>query len=69
MAATEEVGKDVDGHTWCTRSSHPTSAGIVRYQRCHCGVWRVLLGPGRVLAGRVGAGVAATSRSGERDTS
>jgi hypothetical protein len=32
-------------HGWQTRSRHPTSQGVVRYQRCRCGSWRVLLGP------------------------
>jgi hypothetical protein len=51
MAAADEVVTDVDGHAWRTRSSHPSSEGVVSYQQCHCGVWRVLLGPDRVLAG------------------
>ncbi|GII66048.1 hypothetical protein Skr01_61330 [Sphaerisporangium krabiense] len=36
---------DHDGHTWRTRSHHFTSEGLVRYQSCHCGAWRVLTGP------------------------
>jgi hypothetical protein len=31
-------------HAWQTRSRHPTSEGVVRYQRCRCGSWRALLG-------------------------
>jgi hypothetical protein len=31
-------------HAWQTRSRHPTTEGVVRYQRCHCGSWRALLG-------------------------
>jgi hypothetical protein len=34
-----------NGHIWRTESRHPTSDGTVSYQRCHCGRWRVLLGP------------------------
>jgi hypothetical protein len=29
-------------HRWTTVSSHHTSEGPVRYQRCGCGAWRVL---------------------------
>ncbi|GAA4964645.1 hypothetical protein WHI96_02535 [Pseudonocardia tropica] len=53
-------------HEWETTSRHRTSDGVVRYQRCHCGTWRVRLerdpaggGPPETLAqparGRVGA--------------
>ncbi|WP_214411515.1 hypothetical protein [Sphaerisporangium fuscum] len=35
---------DHDGHVWETRSRHHTSEGLVRYQSCHCGVWRVVTG-------------------------
>jgi hypothetical protein len=31
-------------HRWETTSSHVTSDGWVRYQRCACGLTRVLLG-------------------------
>ncbi len=31
-------------HRWVTLSSHATSEGWVRYQRCACGSTRVLLG-------------------------
>jgi hypothetical protein len=31
-------------HRWETTSSHVTSEGWVRYQRCGCGATRVLLG-------------------------
>ena len=37
-------------HAWQTRSRHPTSEGVVRYQRCHCGSWRALLGSRPALA-------------------
>ncbi|MFF5108377.1 hypothetical protein [Streptosporangium sp. NPDC000509] len=33
---------DHDEHDWHTRSHHRTSEGLVRYQSCHCGTWRVL---------------------------
>jgi hypothetical protein len=29
-------------HFWTTRSSHPTSEGLVSYQSCPCGRWRIL---------------------------
>ncbi|MFE1166661.1 hypothetical protein [Nocardiopsis sp. NPDC058789] len=32
-------------HLWTTDSSHPTSEGMVVYQRCHCGEHRVALTP------------------------
>lgn len=42
---------DTEGHTWQTQSCHRTSDGLVSYQRCHCGLWRVLLDePGGVQA-------------------
>lgn len=51
---------DLDGHVWQTRSRHLTGAGVVSYQRCHCGLWRLVLSrliePGCVLADRIGAG-------------
>ncbi|RKR88660.1 hypothetical protein BDK92_2989 [Micromonospora pisi] len=31
-----------DGHVWHTRSRHRTSDGVVTYQSCHCGLWRLL---------------------------
>ena len=34
-----------NGHDWQTRSRHWTSDGIVSYQSCHCGAWRLLTGP------------------------
>lgn len=30
-------------HQWTTDSSHPTSEGVVIYQRCRCGEHRVAL--------------------------
>jgi hypothetical protein len=42
---------DHDGHHWQTRSHHHTSEGLVRYQSCHCGVWRVLKGTGHGTSG------------------
>ena len=44
-----------DDHTWTVRSRHRTSTGIVSYQTCHCGLWRVTGGTGSALAHRVGA--------------
>lgn len=41
---------DSDAHTWQTYSHHATSEGVVCYQRCACGSWRVVLHPGGVLA-------------------
>ncbi|MDW5329797.1 hypothetical protein [Plantactinospora sp. KLBMP9567] len=38
---------DENGHLWRTRSRHRTSDGIVSYQSCHCGMWRLLSGPAR----------------------
>lgn len=43
-------------HVWRTRSRHTTSEGIVSYQVCECGLWRVVMNPGGVLADRVGRG-------------
>ncbi len=42
-------------HAWQTRSRHPTSEGVVRYQRCRCGSWRALLGSRPALAVKTGA--------------
>ena len=33
------------GHFWHTRSSHETSQGLVTYQSCLCGRWRILAAP------------------------
>jgi hypothetical protein len=41
-------------HAWQTRSRHPTSEGVVRYQRCLCGSWRALLGSRPALAVQTG---------------
>jgi hypothetical protein len=51
-------------HRWETTSSHVTSEGWVRYQRCACGSTRVLLGaePIGVAAGMI-AGSAGLSLS------
>ena len=45
-------------HRWETTSSHVTSEGWVRYQRCACGSTRVLLGtePIRAAAGMIASG-------------
>lgn len=45
-----------DDHTWTIRSRHQTSTGIVSYQFCHCGLWRVTCGTGGVLTHHVDAG-------------
>lgn len=29
-------------HSWRTHSTHLTSDGLVRYQSCSCGRWRIL---------------------------
>ncbi|MDP9799644.1 hypothetical protein J2S43_008156 [Catenuloplanes nepalensis] len=34
-------------HIWRTVSTHHTSTGPVRYERCHCGAWRMHSGSGR----------------------
>jgi hypothetical protein len=47
-------GGDADGHVWSTKSRHRTSEGMVRYQRCPCGLWRVRLGQDRMLADHIG---------------
>lgn len=31
-------------HFWRARSSHVTSEGLVTYQSCTCGRWRILTG-------------------------
>ena len=51
---------NTDLHTWRARSHHSTSEGVVCYQRCHCGRWRVVLTPRRPLVD------AATCRDDER---
>jgi hypothetical protein len=33
----------VHAHAWQLRSSHHTLEGLVRYQRCECGQWRITL--------------------------
>ncbi|WP_433701442.1 hypothetical protein [Nocardiopsis sp. CA-288880] len=40
-------------HLWSTESDHPTSEGVVSYQRCACGERRVTLLPAvRVVQAR-----------------
>lgn len=58
--ATGEIVTGGDGHVWWTQSSHRTSEGVLRYQRCPCGVWRVLVGSGRVVVDHVGASATTT---------
>jgi hypothetical protein len=44
-------------HRWETTSSHVTSEGWVRYQRCGCGATRVLLGADPIgAAGMIASG-------------
>jgi hypothetical protein len=49
--AESRAGAVTSGHVWRTRSKHLTSEGLVSYQRCLCGAWRVFVTPGRELAG------------------
>lgn len=42
-------------HRWETTSSHVTSDGWVRYQRCGCGATRVLLNADPVSVGPIGS--------------
>jgi len=37
-------------HSWRTRSTHTTSEGLVTYQSCACGRWRILTAEHRVVA-------------------
>jgi hypothetical protein len=37
-------------HAWRHRSRHVTSDGVLSYQHCDCGRWRLLLGPDHVVA-------------------
>ena len=46
---------DENGHVWSTRSRHPSTDGVVEYQHCVCGLWRVQLSDGRPLAERIGS--------------
>ncbi|WP_308817721.1 hypothetical protein [Pseudonocardia alni] len=39
-------------HEWETTSRHRTSDGVVSYQRCRCGAWRIRLRPDRAGAPR-----------------
>ena len=39
MSATHH---DEARHSWHTHSSHATSEGVVTYQSCPCGRWRIL---------------------------
>jgi hypothetical protein len=47
---------EAGGHVWSTVSCHPTSEGSVIYQRCWCGVWRVLLSGGTPMRTEHAAG-------------
>lgn len=39
MTATHHQDKS---HLWRTRSTHATSEGLVTYQSCACGRWRIV---------------------------
>ncbi len=39
MTASHHHDRD---HSWHTRSTHATSEGLVTYQACRCGGWRIL---------------------------
>jgi hypothetical protein len=39
-------------HSWQTSSSHRTSDGLVTYQSCRCGRWRILTAADRVEVAR-----------------
>jgi hypothetical protein len=41
-------------HAWRTASRHPTSDGVVSYQRCACGAWQVLVSDLTCVAARLG---------------
>ncbi len=53
-------------HAFRTRSAHRTSEGIVRYEACLCGRWRIRLDAGGELAPGGGAVVALSRRVGAR---
>jgi hypothetical protein len=41
MTTTPEAHR----HRWHVESSHPVSEGLLSYQRCSCGQWRVTSTP------------------------
>jgi len=41
MTTREEVHR----HSWQVASSHPVSEGLISYQQCACGEWRVTSAP------------------------
>jgi hypothetical protein len=47
MTASEQVGHR---HQWTVKSSHPVSEGLVVYQRCACGRWRITSTPAYPVA-------------------
>ncbi|WP_328331971.1 hypothetical protein OHA70_12820 [Kribbella sp. NBC_00382] len=55
MTTTDEAHR----HRWHVESSHPVSEGLLSYQRCACGQWRVTSTPLHPVAhpdlARVGA--------------
>ena len=44
------TGKEVHRHRWQVASSHQVSEGLVVYQRCACGQWRVTSTPAYPVA-------------------
>lgn len=58
LVSMNETGE----HVWRTRSRHPSQDGVVAYQQCHCGTWRVLLESGGQR--RSGTTVGATAPGG-----
>jgi hypothetical protein len=47
MTASEQVDHR---HQWTVKSSHPVSEGLVVYQRCACGRWRITSTPAYPVA-------------------
>ncbi|WBQ05272.1 hypothetical protein [Kribbella sp. CA-293567] len=41
MTTTEEAHR----HSWRVASAHPVSEGLLTYQQCGCGQWRVTSTP------------------------
>jgi hypothetical protein len=48
MTVSEQVGSH--RHQWTVTSSHPVSEGLVVYQRCACGQWRITSTPAYPIA-------------------
>ncbi|WP_226354772.1 MULTISPECIES: hypothetical protein [unclassified Pseudonocardia] len=43
-------------HEWETTSRHRTADGVVSYQRCRCGAWRIRLAAPRTATVAASAG-------------